>query len=70
MQQAHAEPNYIAVFIWLAALTALEVIVVYLPLTKFALAAIPWSGLYQGSARGPLFYASEIRASHHAHWSR
>jgi cytochrome c oxidase subunit 4 len=40
MQQAHAEPNYIAVFIWLAVLTAVEVIAVYLPLTKFALAAI------------------------------
>jgi cytochrome c oxidase subunit 4 len=40
MQQAHAEPNYIAVFIWLAALTAVEVAVVYLPLTRFAMAAI------------------------------
>jgi cytochrome c oxidase subunit 4 len=40
MQQTHAEPNYIAVFIWLAALTAVEVAVVYLPLTKLAMAAI------------------------------
>jgi len=40
MQQAHSEPNYIAVFIWLAALTAVEVAVVYLPLTKLAMAAI------------------------------
>jgi cytochrome c oxidase subunit IV len=40
MQRAHAEPNYIAVFIWLAALTAVEVAVVYLPLTKLAMAAI------------------------------
>jgi cytochrome c oxidase subunit IV len=40
MQQAHAEPNYIAVFVWLAALTAIEVAVVYLPLTKLAMAAI------------------------------
>jgi len=40
MQQAHAEPNYIAVFVWLAALTAVEVAVVYLPLTKLAMAAI------------------------------
>jgi cytochrome c oxidase subunit 4 len=40
MQQAHAEPNYIAVFVWLAVLTAVEVGVVYLPLTKFAQAAI------------------------------
>jgi len=40
MQQGHAEPNYIAVFIWLAALTAVEVIAVYMPLTRLALAAI------------------------------
>jgi cytochrome c oxidase subunit IV len=40
MQQAHAEPNYIAVFVWLAVLTAVEVGVVYLPLTKFAQAVI------------------------------
>ena len=40
MQQAHAEPNYIAVFIWLAALTVVEVVAVYLPLTRLALAAI------------------------------
>jgi cytochrome c oxidase subunit IV len=40
MQRAHAEPNYIAVFVWLAVLTAVEVGVVYLPLTKFAQAVI------------------------------
>jgi cytochrome c oxidase subunit 4 len=40
MQQAHAEPNYMGVFYWLAALTAVEVAVVYLPLTKLALGAI------------------------------
>jgi cytochrome c oxidase subunit IV len=40
MQRAHAEPSYIAVFVWLAALTAVEVGVVYLPLTKLAQAAI------------------------------
>src|SRR5262247_1437141 len=40
MQQAHAEPNYVAIFIWLAILTAVEVIAVYLPLTRLALAAI------------------------------
>ena len=40
MRQAHAEPNYMAVFIWLAVLTVLEVVAVYLPLTKLALAAI------------------------------
>jgi cytochrome c oxidase subunit 4 len=36
MQQAHAEPNYMGVFYWLAALTAIEVGVTFLPLTKFA----------------------------------
>ena len=40
MQQAHAEPNYIGVFIWLAVLTAVEVVAVYMPLTRLALAAI------------------------------
>jgi cytochrome c oxidase subunit 4 len=40
MQRTHAEPNYMAVFYWLAALTAIEVGVVYLPLTKLALGSI------------------------------
>jgi cytochrome c oxidase subunit 4 len=40
MQQAHAEPNYMAIFYWLAALTAIEVGVTFLPLTKFAQGAI------------------------------
>jgi cytochrome c oxidase subunit 4 len=40
MQQAHAEPNYMAVFYWLAGLTVLEVAVTFLPLTKFSMAAI------------------------------
>jgi cytochrome c oxidase subunit 4 len=39
-QQLHVEPNYMAVFYWLAALTAIEVGVVFLPLTKFAIAII------------------------------
>jgi cytochrome c oxidase subunit IV len=40
MQQAHAEPNYMAVFYWLAALTVIEVAVTFLPLTKLAMGAI------------------------------
>ncbi|HEX9872044.1 MAG TPA: cytochrome C oxidase subunit IV family protein [Candidatus Tectomicrobia bacterium] len=40
MQQTHTEPNYMAIFYWLAALTAVEVGVIYLPLTKLAMAAI------------------------------
>ena len=40
MQQAHAEPNYMGVFYWLAALTAIEVGVTFLPLTKLAIGAI------------------------------
>jgi cytochrome c oxidase subunit 4 len=40
MRQHHPEPNYIGIFYWLAALTAVEVAVVYLPLTKFAIAVI------------------------------
>jgi len=38
--QTHTEPNYMAVFYWLAALTAVEVGVTFLPLTKLALGAI------------------------------
>jgi cytochrome c oxidase subunit 4 len=40
MQQAHAEPNYMAIFYWLAALTAIELAVTFLPLTKLAQGAI------------------------------
>jgi cytochrome c oxidase subunit IV len=40
MQQAHAEPNYMGVFYWLAGLTVVEVAVTFLPLTKLALGAI------------------------------
>jgi cytochrome c oxidase subunit 4 len=40
MPQAHAEPNYMAVFYWLAALTVIEVGVTFLPITKLALGAI------------------------------
>jgi cytochrome c oxidase subunit 4 len=39
-QQAHAEPNYMAIWGWLAALTVIELIVAYLPLTKFAIVAM------------------------------
>lgn len=35
MQQTHAEPNYMGVFYWLAALTIIEVGVTFLPITKF-----------------------------------
>jgi cytochrome c oxidase subunit IV len=35
---AHREhPNYMGVFVWLAVLTVLEIGVIYLPLTKFAI---------------------------------
>ena len=40
MEQAHAEPNYMGVFYWLAALTAVEVAVAYLPFTKLATGVI------------------------------
>jgi cytochrome c oxidase subunit 4 len=40
MQQTHTEPNYIGVFIWLAALTAVEVGVTFPPLTELAKGAI------------------------------
>lgn len=35
---AHAEPNYIAVFWWLLALTIVEIAVIYMPLTKLVIA--------------------------------
>jgi len=34
MTTAHAEPNYMAVFWWLLALTILEVAVIYLPIAR------------------------------------
>lgn len=40
MEHARTEPNYMAVFYWLAALTAIEVGVTFLPLTKLAIGAI------------------------------
>ena len=40
MEQAHTQPNYMAVFYWLAALTAIEVTATYMPLTKLVLGAI------------------------------
>ncbi len=36
----HPEPNYIGVFWWLLALTILELVVVYMPLTKMVIAAL------------------------------
>lgn len=45
MEQARTEPNYMAIFYWLAALTAIEVGVTFLPsyvpsITKLAVGAI------------------------------
>ncbi len=40
MATTHAEPNYIGVFWWLLGLTVLEIGVIYLPLTKMAIAIL------------------------------
>jgi cytochrome c oxidase subunit 4 len=37
LEQAHPEPNYMAVFYWLLALTIIEVIVVYAHLPKICM---------------------------------
>jgi len=37
MTDAHAEPNYMAIFWWLAALTAVEIGVIYLPIVKLVI---------------------------------
>ena len=37
--EAHAEPNYLAVFGWLFVLTVVEVGVIFLPIPKLAIAA-------------------------------
>jgi cytochrome c oxidase subunit 4 len=37
MVSTHEEPNYMAVFYWLFALTILEVGIVYMPLAKFVI---------------------------------
>ena len=40
MDLAHDEPNYMVIFYWLAALTALEVGVTYAPIPKLLMIAI------------------------------
>jgi cytochrome c oxidase subunit IV len=40
MAETHTEPNYIAVFWWLLALTVLELAVVYMPFTKLVIAIL------------------------------
>ena len=37
---AHKQPNYIGVFWWLLVLTVLEIAVIYMPLTKMAIATL------------------------------
>lgn len=37
---AHPQPNYIAVFWWLLALTILEIAVIYVPIAKLAIAVL------------------------------
>jgi len=39
-EAAHKEPNYIGVFWWLLVLTVIEIGVIYLPITKFAIAVM------------------------------
>lgn len=36
----HAEPNYIAVFYWLLALTILEIAVIYMPLARLIIVTL------------------------------
>ncbi len=38
-KEAHADPNYLAVFGWLFALTVIEVGVIYVPVSKLMIAA-------------------------------
>ncbi len=38
-KEAHEDPNYIAVFAWLAILTVIEVGVIYVPISKLMIAA-------------------------------
>jgi len=40
MAQAHTQPNYIAIFWWLLALTILEVAVIFTPLAKVLIAIL------------------------------
>jgi cytochrome c oxidase subunit 4 len=39
-EATHKEPNYIGVFWWLVFLTVLELVVVYMPLTKMVIAVL------------------------------
>jgi cytochrome c oxidase subunit 4 len=40
MAQAHTQPNYIAIFWWLLALTILEVGVIFMPLSRVVIAIL------------------------------
>jgi len=40
MATAHTEPNYIAVFWWLLALTIIEIAVIYLPIAKIVIVVL------------------------------
>ena len=40
MAQAHKQPNYIAIFWWLLALTILEVAVIFMPLARVLIAIL------------------------------
>jgi cytochrome c oxidase subunit IV len=40
MAQAHKQPNYIAIFWWLLALTILEVSVIFMPLARLLIAIL------------------------------
>jgi cytochrome c oxidase subunit 4 len=40
MENVHKEPNYMAVFYWLGALTIAELVVIYLPISKLIIGAL------------------------------
>ena len=53
MTEAHKQPNYIAIFWWLLALTILEVGVIFMPLSRMLIAIllVRPTGLFGAQAR-------------------
>ena len=60
--EAHAEPNYLAVFGWLFVLTVIEVGVIFLPIPKLMIAAsLVILAVVKASTGGHLLHAPQVR---------
>jgi cytochrome c oxidase subunit 4 len=58
--EAHKHPNYMTIFWWLAALTVIELLVIFLPLAKFTIGVL-LVGLALGKAALVAMYFMHLR---------